>query len=81
MRKINPLNVAKLLFEEISAKYSKSTSINDEEIELKDNLLGKSYFCIYFLYNNKQICVYLCMHILCIRTVSTLALNRLHIRN
>jgi hypothetical protein len=39
MEKINPLNVAKLLFEEISSKYSKSSSINEREIELKDNLL------------------------------------------
>jgi hypothetical protein len=53
IEKINPLNVAKLLFEEISAKYSKSTSINNREIELKDNLLGNFYFGIsYVLYTN-----------------------------
>jgi hypothetical protein len=64
MEKINPLNVAKLLFEEISAKYSKSTSINDMEIELKDNLLGHFYFCIsyvlYLYYNILILCVCVC---------------------
>jgi hypothetical protein len=41
MEKINPLNVAKLLFNEISPKYSRTSSVNDREIELKDYLLGK----------------------------------------
>ncbi len=40
MKKINPLNVAKLLFEEISKRYSKSSTVSEEERELKDNLLG-----------------------------------------
>ncbi len=43
MTKINPLNVAKLLFDDISSFYTKSTPINSKEIELKDQLLGK-YF-------------------------------------
>ncbi len=40
MKKINPLNVAKLLLEEISKRYSKSSTVSEEERELKDNLLG-----------------------------------------
>jgi hypothetical protein len=40
MAKINPFNVAKLLIEDISSKYTKSTSINAKEIELKDHILG-----------------------------------------
>ncbi len=46
MTKINPLNVAKLLFDDISSFYTKSTPINSKEIELKDQLLGK-YFLAY----------------------------------
>jgi hypothetical protein len=40
MAKINPFNVAKLLLEDISLKYTKSTSVNAKEIELKDHILG-----------------------------------------
>jgi len=40
MAKINSFNVAKLLIEDISLKYIKSTSINAKEIELKDHILG-----------------------------------------
>jgi hypothetical protein len=40
MAKINPFNSAKLLIEDISLKYTKSTSINAKEIELKDHILG-----------------------------------------
>jgi hypothetical protein len=40
MVKINPKNVAKLLFDDISAKYTKVTPINAKEIELKDQILG-----------------------------------------
>ncbi len=49
MVKINPYNVAKLLFDDISAKYTKVTPINAKEIELKDQLLGKKYilFIVY----------------------------------
>jgi len=47
MVKINPINVAKLLFDDISAKYTKVTPINAKEIELKDQLLGKK--CILFI--------------------------------
>jgi hypothetical protein len=46
MTKINPLNVAELLFDDISSFYTKSTPINSKEIELKDQLLGK-YFLAY----------------------------------
>jgi hypothetical protein len=41
MVKINPKNVAKLLFDDISAKYTKFTPIDAKEIELKDQFLGK----------------------------------------
>jgi hypothetical protein len=41
MVKINPLNVAKLLFDELSSNFTKSTPINSNEIELKDQLIGK----------------------------------------
>jgi hypothetical protein len=47
MVKINLKNVAKLLFDDISAKYTKVTPINAKEIELKDQLLGKK--CILFI--------------------------------
>ncbi len=47
MVQINPKNVAKLLFDDISAKYTKVTLINAKEIELKDQLLGKK--CILFI--------------------------------
>jgi len=46
MVKINPINVAKLLYDDISSKNNKFTTINAKEIELKDQLLG----IIYFLY-------------------------------
>jgi hypothetical protein len=41
MVKINPLNVAKLLFDEISSKFNTSSPVNAKEIELKDQLTGK----------------------------------------
>ncbi len=41
MVKINPLNVAKLLFDEISSKFNTSSPVNSKEIELKDQLTGK----------------------------------------
>ena len=47
MFKINPKNVAKLLFEDVSAKYTEFTPIKAKEIELKDQLLGKK--CILFI--------------------------------
>jgi hypothetical protein len=47
MVKINPINVAELLYDDISAKYTKVTPINAKEIELKDQLLGKK--CILFI--------------------------------
>jgi hypothetical protein len=40
MAKINPFNVAKLLIEDISLKYTNPTSINGKEIKLKDHILG-----------------------------------------
>jgi hypothetical protein len=39
--KINRLNVAKLLFDEISPKFNASSSVNVKEFELKDKLIGK----------------------------------------
>jgi hypothetical protein len=47
MVKINLYNVAKLLFDDMLAKYTKATPINAKEIELKDQLLGKK--CILFI--------------------------------
>jgi len=41
MSSINPLNVIKLLEDKVKYKYSNSTQINAQEIELADNLLGK----------------------------------------
>ena len=38
MVKINPLNVVKLLYDEISSSSNKSTPVNAKEIELKDHL-------------------------------------------
>jgi hypothetical protein len=49
MVKINPFNVAKLLFDEISSKNYESSPINSKEIELKDELLG-SYYIIYIYF-------------------------------
>jgi hypothetical protein len=46
MVKINPLNVTKLLYDEISSKFNKSTPINSKEIELKDQLQGKYYITL-----------------------------------
>jgi hypothetical protein len=43
MSKINPLNIAKLLLDDISSFYTESTPINSKEMELKDQLLGE-YF-------------------------------------
>ena len=47
MVKINPLNVAKLLFDEISSNFHNSTVVNSKEIELKNQLLGK--FTLYLI--------------------------------
>ena len=41
MVKINPLNVVKLLFDEISSKFNASSPVNAKEIELKNQLIGK----------------------------------------
>jgi hypothetical protein len=41
MVKINPLNVVKLLFDEISSKFNDTSPVNAKEIELKDQLKGK----------------------------------------
>jgi hypothetical protein len=41
MLKINPLNVAKLLFDDKSSNYTKQSSINAKEIKIKDYLFGK----------------------------------------
>jgi hypothetical protein len=62
MVKINPYNVAKLLFDDTSAKYTKATPINTKEIELKDQLLGKK--CILFIVYDVWIAVttYRLMH-------------------
>lgn len=48
MNKVNPLNIATLLFNEIKTKYSKCTPVIEREIEIKNNLLGKY---IYFINN------------------------------
>jgi hypothetical protein len=47
MSQINPLNVVKLLFDDISSKFKESSSITSNEIKLKEQLLGK-YFNISF---------------------------------
>ncbi len=53
MVKINPLNVAKLLFDGISSKYYESTPIYSEEIELKNELLSSYYtICSYSFFGN-----------------------------
>ncbi len=41
MNKINPINVANLLLDDISKRYSKSSAINEEEIQRKNHLLRK----------------------------------------
>ena len=43
MVKINPLNVVKLLYYEVSSIFKSSSPINSKEVELKDHLLGKCY--------------------------------------
>jgi hypothetical protein len=53
MVKINPFNVAKLLFDEISSKNYESSPINSKEIELKNELLGEYYMiCLYFYFES-----------------------------
>ena len=41
MVKINALNVAKFLFDEISSKFNASSPVNAKEIELMDQHIGK----------------------------------------
>jgi hypothetical protein len=40
MIKINPLNIIKMLSEDIQIKYSEETSINYREIDIKNHLIG-----------------------------------------
>jgi len=41
MVKINPLNIVKLLYDEIGSSFNKSTPVNARETELKDHLKDK----------------------------------------
>ena len=53
MFQINPINVAKLLYEEINLNNYDASEVTVSEIELKNYILGKNNLllnCIYYLY-------------------------------